>query len=111
MKGEPPSDGSLYCTGATDFSTARATTAAGPYSQSAHARFPGSLNATVASMAVTMFLAAVAGVPSAARLVHYNGMTGGARASMISPQSDCIACSRSGALARANEWPLPARLS
>ena len=30
MKGEPPSDGSLYWTGATDFSTARATTATDP---------------------------------------------------------------------------------
>ena len=70
-----------------------------------------SLNSTVASMAVTMFLSAVAGVPSRARLVNYNGMAGTTRSAVVIPHPTCYACSLRGALARANEWPLPARLS
>jgi molybdopterin/thiamine biosynthesis adenylyltransferase/proteasome lid subunit RPN8/RPN11 len=84
-----------------------------PYVVGIHEPAPAvvSLNGTVASMAVTMFLAAALGVPSQARLLNYNGVTGATRSAAISPHPTCIACSRSGALARANECPLPARLS
>jgi molybdopterin-synthase adenylyltransferase len=70
-----------------------------------------SLNATMASMAVTMFLSAVAGVPSAARHLNYNGMTGACRPATVERHPSCIVCSPRGALARATEWDLPARQS
>lgn len=70
-----------------------------------------SLNSTVSSMAITMFLAAVSGVPSMARLINYNGITGAARVGTIPPHPTCVVCSRRGALGRGDEWPLPARQS
>jgi molybdopterin/thiamine biosynthesis adenylyltransferase len=87
--------------------------AADPYITGVHESAPAviSLNATIASMAVTMFLSAALGIPSRARLINYNGMTGNTRAAAIGQQASCIACSFRGALARASEWPLPARLS
>jgi molybdopterin/thiamine biosynthesis adenylyltransferase len=68
-----------------------------------------SLNATVSSLAVTMFLSAVAGIPSEARLLNYNGISGAVRPAACSQHPSCIVCSTRGALARADEWPLPAR--
>jgi molybdopterin/thiamine biosynthesis adenylyltransferase len=87
--------------------------AADPYIVGAHEPAPAviSLNATMASMAVTMFLSAVTGIPSRARLVNYNGMAGTTRSAKVSPHPTCYACSSRGALARGDEWPLPARLS
>ncbi len=87
--------------------------AADPYIVGVHEPAPAviSLNATVASMAVTMFLSAAVGIPSHARLINYNGIKGTTRAAVISRHPTCIACSLRGALARATEWPLPARLS
>jgi molybdopterin/thiamine biosynthesis adenylyltransferase/proteasome lid subunit RPN8/RPN11 len=70
-----------------------------------------SINSTTASLAVTMFLSAAIGIPSRARLINYNGITGITRAAEIKPHPSCVVCSVPGALARANEWPLPARLS
>ena len=63
----------------------------------------------MSSLAVTMFLGAVAGVPSEARLLNYNGMTGSVRPAMCAPHASCIVCSVRGSLARGDEWPLPAR--
>lgn len=70
-----------------------------------------SLNSTMASMAVTMFMAAVLGIPSTARYINYNGLAGTSRAAAISQHPKCIACSPRGALARGNSWPMPGRLS
>lgn len=70
-----------------------------------------SLNGTLASMAVTMFLSAAAGVPSSARLINYNGNTGSSRAARITAHPTCYVCSREGALARSTEWPLAGRES
>lgn len=70
-----------------------------------------SLNSTMSSLAVTMFLGAVVGIPSAARLLNYDAMVGTLRRAMITPLSTCIVCSNEGALAQATAWPLPARLS
>jgi molybdopterin-synthase adenylyltransferase len=70
-----------------------------------------SLNATMASVAVTMFLGAVVGIPTAARLVNYDAISGTMRPAVIGCHPNCIVCSVHGALARANEWPLPARQS
>ena len=87
--------------------------AADPYIVGAHEPAPAviSVNATISSISVTMFLAAVTGIPSHARLVNYNGITGAARVAAINPHPTCIACSSRGALARGNEWDLPARLA
>jgi len=69
-----------------------------------------SLNATIASMAVTMFLNACTGIPGSARFVNYNAMTGVSRAAMCAQHPSCIVCSSYGAIARSEEWPLPARM-
>jgi molybdopterin-synthase adenylyltransferase len=68
-----------------------------------------SLNSTMASAAVTMFLAAVTGIPSAARMLTYDGMHGTLRAAAMQPRPHCITCSEDGALARGASWTLPTR--
>jgi hypothetical protein len=86
--------------------------AADPYIIGIHEPAPAviSLNSTISSMAVTMFLSAVAAIPSRARLINYNGIKGTSRAALINRHPTCFVCSCRGALARADEWPLPARL-
>jgi len=68
-----------------------------------------SLNSTVASLAITMFLGAITGMPSSARYQIYNGIDGAVRSIYFMPDPTCIVCSRRGALGRGNEWILPAR--
>jgi hypothetical protein len=68
-----------------------------------------SLNSTVSSAAVTMFLAAVTGVPSEARMLTYDGMRGSLRPAAMDPRPQCIVCSSSGALAKGQAWDLPKR--
>ena len=68
-----------------------------------------SLNSVVASLGVTMFLAAVTGVPSTARYQMYDAMSGRVRTLAQVPEPACIVCSTAGALARGNEWRLPVR--
>jgi len=68
-----------------------------------------SLNTTMSSAAITMFLAAVTGVPSDARMVIYDGIRGSLRPAAMSPRPHCIACSYDGALARGSTWQLPKR--
>jgi molybdopterin/thiamine biosynthesis adenylyltransferase len=68
-----------------------------------------SLNSTLASAAVTMFLAAVTGIPSSARMLTYDGMHGTLRAAAMEPRLHCVACSEDGALARGTSWTLPTR--
>jgi len=70
-----------------------------------------SLNATISSMAVTMFLNACTGIPGSARFLNYNAMTGVSRPAMCAQHPSCIVCSSYGAIARAEEWPLPARMN
>ena len=86
---------------------------ADPYVVGTHEPAPAviSLNSTVASMAVTMFLSAVTGIPSSARLLNYNAMTGSCRPAAVERHPTCIVCSSRGALARGPEWNLPARQS
>ncbi len=69
-----------------------------------------SLNSTVASLATTMFLNTVTAIPGSARFLNYNAITGVCRPVASSPHPTCVVCSPSGALARADEWLLPARL-
>lgn len=68
-----------------------------------------SLNSTVASLAITMFLGAMTGMPSSARYQIYNGIDGSVRSISFMPDPTCIVCSRRGALGRGDEWILPAR--
>lgn len=68
-----------------------------------------SLNSTMSSAAITMFLAAVTGVPSDARMVIYDGIRGSLRPAAMTPRPHCIACSYNGALARGSTWQLPKR--
>lgn len=69
-----------------------------------------SLNSTIASLAITMFLNSVVGIPGSARFINYNAIEGTARPAFCIPHPSCIVCSLSGALARATEWELPARI-
>lgn len=69
-----------------------------------------SLNSTVASLAVTMALGALTPLPLPARHQLYLADRGVVRQATGRPLDDCIVCSRSGALARGDLWPLPWRL-
>jgi len=68
-----------------------------------------SLNSTMSSAAITMFLAAVTGIPSEARMVIYDGVRGSLRPAAMAPRPHCIVCSYDGALARGQRWRLPTR--
>lgn len=68
-----------------------------------------SINSTMASLAVTMFLGAVTPVPAAARFQLYDGIRGTVRPTTASVVGDCIACSAKGALARGVSLSLPVR--
>lgn len=68
-----------------------------------------SINSTMASLAVTMFLGAVTPVPAAARFQLYDGIRGTVRPTTASIVADCIACSAKGALSRGVSLSLPVR--
>lgn len=85
--------------------------AADPYVQGAHEPQPAviSLNSTMASLAVTMFLGAVTPVPAQARFQLYDGVRGTIRPTFARANPECIVCSTHGALAKGTSWPLPVR--
>jgi len=68
-----------------------------------------SINSTMASLAVTMFLGAVTPVPAEARFQLYDGLRGTVRPTAAAVQEKCIVCSPAGALAKGFAWPLPSR--
>lgn len=69
-----------------------------------------SLNSTVSSLAVTMFLAVVAGFPMRVRHQNYIVSEGTVRGVATPPLHNCIVCSSSrGALAKGDSWPMPWR--
>jgi molybdopterin-synthase adenylyltransferase len=68
-----------------------------------------SLNGTIASQAVTLFLAAVAGVPIDARLISFRALRGDARVQDDQPQPDCVNCSESAYLGKGALYDLPER--
>jgi molybdopterin/thiamine biosynthesis adenylyltransferase len=84
---------------------------ADPYLQGAREPAPSvmSLNGTVASLAVTMLLAVVCGVPVKARHLLYNGIASALRSVRAEPDPTCYVCSRSGSFARGDAWPLLGR--
>jgi molybdopterin-synthase adenylyltransferase len=79
-----------------------------PYIQGAREPAPAvmSINGTVASLAVTMFLSSICGVPSLGRYLLYDAMTCNLRTIRGAPQPNCIVCSHSGGLARGDSSPL-----
>jgi molybdopterin/thiamine biosynthesis adenylyltransferase len=85
--------------------------AADPYVQGIHEPQPAviSLNSTVASLAITMFLNALTPVPGAARLQFYDGLKGTVRPAAASRVPSCVVCSAIGAAAKGSRWPLPVR--
>jgi molybdopterin-synthase adenylyltransferase len=85
--------------------------AADPYIVGFHEPQPSvvSLNATMASLAVSMFIGTVTSAPIDARLQLYDGIAGTVRPVTARRDEACIVCSTSGALARADAWPLPTR--
>jgi molybdopterin/thiamine biosynthesis adenylyltransferase len=68
-----------------------------------------SLNSTMSSLAITMFLAVAAELPSKARQLNYDALIGRIRASSATRYPTCVVCSKHGALGRGKEWPLPVR--
>jgi molybdopterin-synthase adenylyltransferase len=68
-----------------------------------------SLNSTVASLAVTMFMSVFTSVPGEARLQYYNGIAGVVRSAEVQADPSCVVCSRSGAVGLGNKWSLPGR--
>ena len=82
-----------------------------PYLRGAREPAPAvmSLNGTVASLAVTMLLSVVSGIPVSARHILYNAITSVLRTVRAHPNSNCYICSRSGSFARGDSWPLLAR--
>jgi hypothetical protein len=68
-----------------------------------------SLNGTVASQAVTLFLAAVAGVPVEARSIRFRVMRGDARVMDPTPREGCVNCSPQAYFGKCDQHPLPGR--
>lgn len=68
-----------------------------------------SLNGTISSLAVTMFLGSVTNIPAAARLQFYDGIKGVLRSVVQSQNTSCIVCSQHGALGQGHLWGLPIR--
>jgi molybdopterin-synthase adenylyltransferase len=68
-----------------------------------------SLNSTVASHAVTMFLAAVAGIPTDVRSQLVRGIPGITRALATAPREGCITCSKDAYYGKGALHELPCR--
>lgn len=58
-----------------------------------------SINSTVVSLAVTMFLSAFTGIPAKARWLSYDGISGTVRPLATSPDPDCGVCGVDGVVA------------
>lgn len=68
-----------------------------------------SLNGTMSSLALTMFLGAVTNIPAKARLQYYDGIKGILRSAVQSQNPSCIVCSKNGALGLGCQGTLPTR--
>jgi molybdopterin-synthase adenylyltransferase len=67
------------------------------------------LNSTAASLAATMFLGAVAGIPFEARQIRIRGVRGDVRVQEAESRPDCINCSAAGNLGAGDSVQLPGR--
>jgi molybdopterin/thiamine biosynthesis adenylyltransferase/proteasome lid subunit RPN8/RPN11 len=79
-----------------------------PYIQGAHEPAPAviSINGTVTSLAMTMFLAMTVGVPSDGRHVLYDARSPSLRAVSFAKNPNCYICSPRGVLALGDTQPL-----
>lgn len=68
-----------------------------------------SINGAVSSLAVTMLLSAVTGVPYATRNQRLRLEVGVVSRVDTAPRQECPNCSAVGALARGDSWPMPGR--
>jgi molybdopterin/thiamine biosynthesis adenylyltransferase len=68
-----------------------------------------SLNGTASSVAVTMFLAAVTGIPSAPRYVSYDAVRARMNALMVTQNEQCPFCGPDSTLGWGGDAPLPGR--
>lgn len=68
-----------------------------------------SLSGVVTSVAVTMLLAAVAGVPSPARFVYYDGNRSRMNALSRPPDAACVFCGPGSTIGWGDTYPLPSR--
>jgi molybdopterin-synthase adenylyltransferase len=75
--------------------------AADPYFNEGGIRQPAviSLNGTMVSLSVTMFLSAFTGIPTRARWQSYDGLSGGVRVLGTQPDPGCPICGAEGLLA------------
>ena len=82
-----------------------------PYIPGSHEPAPSviSLNSTVVSMAVSMFLNVVTDVPGEARHLIYDARSSRLRSVAVKSNSDCFICSPRGVLAKGDKQPLFAR--
>jgi len=82
-----------------------------PYIQGIHEPAPAviSLNATIASLSITMLMSAITGLEAKARHIVYLGLSSTMRVISTTPVSGCIVCSPEGRLARGDSWPFPGR--
>jgi molybdopterin-synthase adenylyltransferase len=107
----------LQCSGLLDANRVRqemmteVERATDPYFVGAHEPAPAvmSLNGTVSSLAVTMFLDAVLDIGSPARHLLYDAMTPRLRVISVHPRSNCYVCSKSGFLGTADSSELLVR--
>lgn len=112
-----PGQPCLSCTGALDGEQIRREMLtpeqrmADPYIVGGHVPQPAviSINSTMASLAVTMFLGVVTPIPAAARFQYYDGLRGVVRPMTAAVRETCVVCSGDGALARGSSWSLPVR--
>jgi molybdopterin/thiamine biosynthesis adenylyltransferase len=87
--------------------------AADPYIEGAHEPQPSviSLNATMSSLAVSMFLGTATDAPLETSFLRYDGIKGLVKPVTGTIDPDCYVCGAENGLARADEWPLPTRVS
>jgi molybdopterin/thiamine biosynthesis adenylyltransferase len=95
-----------------DLLTAEAR-AADPYIVGAPTPQPAvvSINSTASSLAVTMLLSAITGVPYATRNQRLRLELGVVTRIELDPRVDCPICSVRGSLAKGDSWPMPGRVS
>ena len=65
-----------------------------------------SINGTITSLAITMFLAMTIGVPSEGRHVLYNARSPSLKSVSVPSNPDCYICSSGGVLAKGSKQPL-----
>lgn len=112
-----PGFGCLVCGGQMDYDAVRrefmneAQRIADPYFVGEGVPQPSvvSINGTVASLAVTMFLSIVTDIPSNPRFLFYDGIAGKLRSVAAARDLSCLVCSTRGALARGDSMELPLR--